>query len=214
MVVLNRIYTHSADDLDVPRHRRAPLQGGSPRLRYGTWTKLNATIGLARLHTRDQRISTRARPHPERIVRSRRRPRHPRGAADTLAPRALRIVASQVERLEATSTASTPASRRCAPSSCRAARRSQQICTSPAPSAAGPSARSSPSPTASRSTGVRPALCEPSLGFPVRRRAHRQRGRCRRRPVGAGRDALTTGLTAAADGERLCITGWRGRFAR
>ena len=96
---LNRIYTRTGDDgtTALATGERRPKSD----LRFetiGTIDELNAHVGLARLRAGDpaRRPRRHARPHPERPLRPRRRPRH----AGEARPRALRIVAAQVERLE------------------------------------------------------------------------------------------------------------------
>ncbi len=76
MVVLNRIYTRTGDDGTTAlgtgeRRKKYDLRIAA----YGTLDELNAVIGLARLHTADDADGRRhAGAHPERPVRSRRRP--------------------------------------------------------------------------------------------------------------------------------------------
>ena len=75
MVVLNRIYTRTGDDGTTAlgtgeRRKKYDLRIAA----YGTVDELNAAIGVARLHTADERDDRRhAGAHPERPVRSRRR---------------------------------------------------------------------------------------------------------------------------------------------
>ncbi|MQT12996.1 cob(I)yrinic acid a,c-diamide adenosyltransferase [Segnochrobactrum spirostomi] len=103
MVVLNRIYTRTGDDGSTAlgtgeRRSKADLRVSA----YGTVDELNATIGLARLHTRDHadldavlgRIQNELFDLGADLAT-------PEGPADTSPRGALRIVASQVDRLEA-----------------------------------------------------------------------------------------------------------------
>ena len=99
MVVLNRIYTRTGDDGTTAlgsgeRRPKYDLRIGA----YGTVDETNAAIGVVRLHLgRRARARRHARPDPERSVRSRRRPR---GAAAEGKAERLRMLSSQVERLE------------------------------------------------------------------------------------------------------------------
>ena len=77
MVVLSKIYTRTGDDGTTALGSGRRVAKYDLRVEaYGTLDETNAAIGLARLHTRGTASSARchARAHPERSVRSRRRP--------------------------------------------------------------------------------------------------------------------------------------------
>ena len=122
MVVLNRIYTRTGDDGTTAlgngeRRKKYDLRVAA----YGTLDEVNAVIGVARLHTGGRAaLDADAGAHPERPVRSRGRSllaREGQGAGR----RAARRQRAQVEWLEGEIDRSTPSSRRCASSCCRAA---------------------------------------------------------------------------------------------
>ena len=89
MVVLNKIYTRTGDDGTTAlgtgeRRKKYDLRIAA----YGTVDEVNAAIGVARLHTAsDAGARCSAGAHPERSVRSRRRPLHARDGAKDLAAR-------------------------------------------------------------------------------------------------------------------------------
>ena len=154
MVVLNRIYTRTGDDGTTSlgsgeRRKKYDLRVDA----YGTLDEVNATIGLVRLHTAGDaaldpalaRIQNDLFDVEADLCLSEKGP----GGAR------LTVTDAQVTGSRARSTGSTPTLRRCARSSCRAARRPRPICIWRAPSAAAPSAswsscatsRARPSPT-------------------------------------------------------------------
>ena len=96
MVVLNKIYTRTGDDGTTAlstgeRRPKADLRVAA----YGTVDETNAVVGLARLHAAD---ATLARIQNELFVLGADLATPPGGPHED---KALRIVASQVERLEA-----------------------------------------------------------------------------------------------------------------
>ena len=106
MVTLTRIYTRGGDAGNLARPRRRVAKH-DPRVEaYGTTDEANSVIGLARSAIARTLLGgelvakpTPCWPHPERPVRSRRRPLHARGREQ--ARRAgVAHRASQVERLE------------------------------------------------------------------------------------------------------------------
>ena len=143
MVVLNKIYTRTGDagltalgtGERVPKH--------SLRIAaYGTVDETNAVIGMARLHLASRaRRSTPCWAHPERPVRSRRRPHHA-GAGKARQRRERRCASASTGQAAGgrRSTRSTPSWRRSRPSCCRAARPPPRRCTWRAPFAGGRSA--------------------------------------------------------------------------
>ena len=76
MVVLNRIYTRTGDDGTTALGNDQRRKKYDPRVgAYGTIDELNAVIGVARLHTAARRAARcHAGAHPERPVRCRGRP--------------------------------------------------------------------------------------------------------------------------------------------
>ena len=77
MVVLNKIYTRTGDAGTTALGTGERVPKHSARIAaYGTVDETNAAIGMARLHVRDgaPRRRRHAGAHPERSVRSRRRP--------------------------------------------------------------------------------------------------------------------------------------------
>ena len=184
MVVLNRIYTRTGDDGTTSlgsgeRRKKYDLRVAA----YGTLDEVNAVIGIVRLHTaRRCRARRHAGAHPERSVRRRGRSLlcREKGPGRRAAHRHRR--AGRLDRA-ARSTRSTPISRRCARSSCRAAapaaaylhlarticRRAERIMVE---------LRDQPGETV---TDASLQIRQPAVGFPVRRQPPRQRqGRARR----------------------------------
>ena len=140
MVVLNRIYTRTGDDGTTSlgsgdRRKKYDLRVAA----YGTLDEVNAMIGLVRLHTAGDaaldpalaRIQNDLFDVEADLCLSEKGPG--RRAARPSPTR--RSIGSK-----ARSTGSTPILRRCAPSSCRAARRPPPTCIWRAPSAGAPSA--------------------------------------------------------------------------
>ncbi len=102
MVVLNRIYTRVGDDGSTRLATGEPLSKANARVEaYGAVDEANAALGLARLHARDL-------PELDAILERLQNELFDRGAALATPERAeplgfepLRIVQSQVDRLEA-----------------------------------------------------------------------------------------------------------------
>jgi cob(I)alamin adenosyltransferase len=112
----------------------------APRVEaYGTVDELNATLGLARLHAEGELAGMLARIQNDLfdLGADLCRPDMAKDAEAGYTP--LRMTDAQVDRLEAEIDAMNANLRRCAASSCPAARRWRRICTCAAPSAAGPS---------------------------------------------------------------------------
>ena len=141
MVVLSKIYTKTGDAGETALGNGARVAKHSIRVSaYGTVDETNATVGLARLHATGEH-GRGADAHLERPLRSWGRPLHARHGTwtTTLAIRRCGCIEGQVQRLEREIDAmNAQAARRCAASSCRAARRWRRSCTSAAPSAAAP----------------------------------------------------------------------------
>jgi len=98
MVTLNRIYTRAGDGGLTRLASGAPVPKSDPRVEaYGGVDETNACLGLARLHTADD-------PRLDAILRRAQNDLFDLGAdlaTPGEAPGALRIIDSQVERLEA-----------------------------------------------------------------------------------------------------------------
>ena len=173
MVVLNRIYTRTGDDGTTSlgsgeRRKKYDLRVAA----YGTLDEVNAVIGLARLHTASDarldavlaRIQNDLFDVEADLCLSEKGPGGARLDGDRRAGRA---------GSRARSIGSTPSSRRCARSCCRAAVRLPPICISPARSA-GAAERLMVELADQPGESVTRAIAEirqPAVGFPVRRRA-------------------------------------------
>jgi cob(I)alamin adenosyltransferase len=138
MVVLNKIYTKTGDAGETALGDGSRVAKHSMRVTaYGTVDELNATLGLARLHA-DETLGAQLSTIQNDLFDL---------GADLCTPNmekdadreypALRIVASQVERLEREIDAMNARLSPSAASSCRAARRWPRICTFAGPSRAG-----------------------------------------------------------------------------
>ncbi|MGF1501087.1 MAG: cob(I)yrinic acid a,c-diamide adenosyltransferase [Paracoccaceae bacterium] len=102
MVVLNKIYTRTGDAGDTALGDGARVAKHSPRVTaYGTVDELNATLGLARLHAEGEMDAALARIQNDLfdLGADLCRPNMERDAEAEYPP--LRIVSSQVDRLEA-----------------------------------------------------------------------------------------------------------------
>ncbi|MFD1795409.1 cob(I)yrinic acid a,c-diamide adenosyltransferase [Paracoccus aurantiacus] len=102
MVVLNRIYTRTGDGGDTALSDGARVAKHDPRVEaYGTVDELNATLGLVRLHA-DARIAAQIAMIQNELFDLGADLSRPDMAGDDAAPYpVLRIVQSQVDRLEA-----------------------------------------------------------------------------------------------------------------
>lgn len=101
MVVLNRIYTRTGDGGDTALSDGSRVRKHDPRVEaYGTVDELNATLGLARLHAAGE-MADRLSVIQNDLFDLGADLSRPGIAADAQAPYpVLRMVASQVERLE------------------------------------------------------------------------------------------------------------------
>ena len=134
------LHPHGRQGHDGARHRRAPAEIRSAHrgLRH---RRRDQCLPRPRPPAHRRACGRRdARAHPERPLRPRRRPRD---AGNAASPCPTSRSASSTPRSSGSSgeidALNEPTRRPCAPSSCRAARRPRRRCTSPAPSAAGPS---------------------------------------------------------------------------
>ncbi len=192
---LNRIYTRTGDKGLTRLSTGQPVSKASLRVEaYGGVDETNAFIGVAApAHQGRRRARRPAGAHPERPVRPGRGLGAPPSRTKSLEWEPLRVVDSQVERLEREIDAMNARLRRS--TSVRPARpaapASAALHSWPAPSAAAPSA------TLVELMGTQGEIVgEPALRHPqppvrpaVRRRPPRQRRRRRRRAVEAGGDA-------------------------
>ena len=97
LVRLNKIYTRTGDAGETGLVDGSRASKADPRFAaIGDVDEANSAIGVALLAVDGRRGARDARPHPERIVRSRRRSRHARTAIEG----ALRIQPDQIARLE------------------------------------------------------------------------------------------------------------------
>ena len=104
-MILNRIYTRAGDGGKTRLSTGEPVSKASGRVEaYGGVDELNAVIGMARLHARGDAdldpILARAQNDLFDLGADLATPERRAGAPEALRPEALRILATQVERLE------------------------------------------------------------------------------------------------------------------
>ena len=140
MVVLNKIYTRTGDrgDTALSDGSRVPMHDTRVEA-YGTVDELNATLGLCRLAAEGTLAAQIAVIQNELFDLGADLSRPDMERDDQAGYPVLRIIQTQVDRLEA-ETRSTRRWTRCAASSCPAARCLPHICTWAAPLPAGPNA--------------------------------------------------------------------------
>ena len=192
MVVLNKIYTRTGDD------GTSALGTGERRpksdLRFaaiGTVDETNAHVGLARLQV-SGRARRHADAHPERPLRSRRRPRHAGQGRERAS--GCGSSAAQVARLEGEiddmNAGLQPLTSFVLPGGSAGAA-ALHLCRTVARRAERLMVELDARETA-QSRGA--PLHQPAVRLLLRRRARRQRSRRRRRPLGAGREPLSRAM--------------------